>query len=62
MQGLIGRSTLNEFHLELTHSSNQLTSVSKAVAVNVLDAFNAGGAGVNTNSHTRTFEAADNVE
>ena len=62
VQGLIGRSTLNEFHLELTHASNELTSASKAVTVNVLDAFNAGGAGVNTNSTTRTFEAADNVD
>jgi len=62
VQGLIGRSTLNEFHLEFVHASNMQTSVSKAVAVNVLDAFNAGGAGVNTNSNTRTFEAEDNVD
>jgi len=62
VQGLIGRSTLNEFHVEFNHSSNEVSSVSKAVAVTVLDAFNAGGAGVNNSSHNRTFEVADNLD
>jgi len=62
VQGLIGRSTLNEFHLEVTRASNEVTSVSKAVSVNVLDAFNAGGAGVNNSSKTHVFEAADNLD
>ena len=62
VQGLIGRSTLNEFHLEFTHAGSDVASVSKAASVNVLDAFNAGGAGVNSSSNTRTFEAADNLD
>ena len=62
VQGLIGRSTLNELHVEYVHASTAVESVSKAASVNVLDAFNTGGAGVNNSSHTRTFEAADNLD
>lgn len=62
VQGLIGRSTLNEFHVEFNHASSEVSSVSRAVAVNVLDAFNAGGAGIDNSSNTRTFEAADNLD
>lgn len=62
IQGLIGRSTLNEFHVEFNHAANTSTSVSQAVAINVLDAFNAGGAGVNSRANTKTFEVADNVD
>jgi len=62
VQGLIGRSTLNEFHVEFIHSSNVQSSVSSAPAVTVLDAFNAGGAGVNSHSANRTFEIADNLD
>jgi carboxypeptidase family protein len=62
VQGLIGRSTLNEFHVEYRHMSTVVDSVSKAVSVNVLDAFNAGGAGVDNSSTTRTLEAADNLD
>ncbi|HXD16570.1 MAG TPA: carboxypeptidase-like regulatory domain-containing protein [Vicinamibacterales bacterium] len=62
VQGLIGRSTLNEFHVEYVHVSTVVESASKAVSVNVLDAFNAGGAGINNSARTRTFEAADNLD
>ena len=37
-------------------------AVSKAVAVTVLDAFNAGGAGVNSSSKNRTFEVAQQAD
>jgi len=62
VQGLIGRSTLNEFHVEYNHASTVVESVSRAVSVNVLDAFNGGGAGVNNSSKTRRIEAADNLD
>ena len=62
VQGLIGRSTLNEFHVELRDAWNNQVSVSAAPSVNVLDAFNAGGSGINTRSTQRTFEVADNLD
>jgi hypothetical protein len=62
VQGLIGRSTLNEFHVEYNHASTVVESVSRAVSINVLDAFNSGGAGINNSSKTRRIEAADNLD
>src|SRR5258705_6833624 len=62
VQGLIGSSTLNEFHVELRDAWNNQVSVSAAPSVNVLDAFNAGGSGINTRSTQRTFEVADNLD
>ena len=62
VQGLFGRSTLNEFHFEWRDTWNNQVSVSTAPAVNVLDAFNAGGSGINTHSNQRTFNMADNLD
>ena len=62
VQGLFGRSTLNEFHVEYRNSWNNQVSISSAPSVNVLDAFNAGGSGINTQSSQRTFDVADNLD
>jgi hypothetical protein len=62
VQGLFGRSTLNEFRVEFRDVWNHQVSVSTAPSVNVLDAFNAGGSGVNTRSSQRTFDASDNLD
>ena len=62
VQGLFGRSTLNEFHVEYRDTWNNQLSVSPAPSVNVLDAFNAGGSGINTRSSQRTFDVADNLD
>jgi hypothetical protein len=62
VQGLFGRSTLNEFHVEWRDTWNNQVSVSNAPSVNVLDAFNAGGSGINTHSNQRTFDIADNLD
>ena len=62
VQGLFGRSTLNEFHVEYRNAWNNQVSVSSAPSVNVLDAFNAGGSGINTHSNQRTFDIADNLD
>ena len=62
VQGLFGRSTLNEFHVEYRDAWNHQLSVSAAPSVNVLDAFNAGGSGINTRSNQRTFDVADNLD
>ena len=62
VQGLFGRSTVNELHVELTSAETRQSSASTAASINVLDAFNAGGAGVNSRAHNRTFEVADNLD
>ena len=62
VQGLFGRSTLNEFHVEYRDAWNHQLSVSSAPSVNVLDAFNAGGSGINVRSNQRTFDIADNLD
>ena len=62
VQGLFGRSTLNEFHVEIRDTWNNQISVSSAPSVNVLDAFNAGGSGINTQSNQRTFNIEDNLD
>ncbi|HEU5257506.1 MAG TPA: TonB-dependent receptor [Vicinamibacterales bacterium] len=62
VQGLFGRSTLNEFHVEWRDTWNTQVSISDAPSINVLDAFNAGGSGINTRSNQRTFDIADNLD
>jgi len=62
VQGLFGRSTLNEFHVEWRDTWNNQLSVSTAPSINVLDAFNAGGSGINTRSTQSTFDIADNLD
>ena len=62
VQGLFGRSTLNEFRVEFRDVWNHQASTSTAPSVNVLDAFNAGGSGINTRSSQRTFDVSDNLD
>jgi hypothetical protein len=62
VQGLFGRSTLHEFHVEIRDTWNTQVSVSKAPSVYVLDAFTTGGAGINTQSNQRTINVADNLD
>jgi len=62
VQGLFGRSTLNEFRVEFRDVWNHQASVSDAASVNVLDAFNAGGSGINTRSSQRTANISDNLD
>ena len=62
VQGLFGRSTLNEFHVEYRNAWNNQLSVSSAPSVNVLDAFNAGGSGINVRSNQHNFDVADNLD
>ena len=62
VQGLLGKTTLNELRLEITQQSSQAASLSNAPAVIVLDTFSEGGAGVWNNSSSRGFELADNLD
>jgi hypothetical protein len=62
VQGLVGRTTLHELRVQFRRQSNEATSVSDAVTINVLDAFNKGGAGVNNQGSSGRVELADNID
>ncbi len=62
VQGLIGRTTLNELRLQFTQQNSTSLSASNAPAVIVLDAFSEGGAGVWSETSSRAFELADNLD
>jgi len=62
IQGLIGKTTLHEIRVEVDRQENETTSASSATSINVLDAFNKGGAGVNSRGSSHTIGIADNVD
>jgi hypothetical protein len=62
LQGLVGKTTLHELRVQFNRQSNEVTSFSDARAINVLDVFNKGGAGANSQGSSRLFEVADNVD
>jgi hypothetical protein len=62
LQSIVGRSSLNEFRVELDREETASESVSRAPAVIVIDAFSRGGAGVSSHGRTRTLELADNFD
>ena len=62
VQGLVGKTTLHELRVQFRRQSNEASSVSDAVSINVLDAFNKGGAGVNNYGSSGRVEIADNVD
>jgi hypothetical protein len=62
VQGLVGKTTLNELRFQYNTQSTEATSASNLPSVVVLETFSAGGAGVNSNGATKTFELADNLD
>jgi len=62
IQGLVGKTTLHEIRVQWNRQGNEATSVSDAPSINVLDAFNRGGAGIDNHGSTRTIEVADNLD
>jgi hypothetical protein len=62
LQGVIGRSMLNEVRLQVNRSGSESFSFSAAPTIVVQDAFTRGGAGVNSDSATERFELADNFD
>jgi len=62
LQGLLGKTTLNEIRLQLTQQDNESNSLTNLPAVIVLDAFSRGGGGVWNSSASRGFELADNLD
>lgn len=62
VQGLLGKTTLNELRLQFTQQRSEAASLSNDRAVIVLDTFSDGGAGIWNNSFSRGFELADNLD
>ncbi|MGI8469687.1 MAG: hypothetical protein ACR2N3_14680 [Pyrinomonadaceae bacterium] len=59
--GTIRKTYVNEFRLELLESKNSLIPNTRAVSIIVLNAFTAGGAGVDNNSRERRLDLVDNL-
>ncbi|MGH9237077.1 MAG: carboxypeptidase regulatory-like domain-containing protein, partial [Vicinamibacterales bacterium] len=62
LQGIIGGSKLHEFRAQMNRNSNKTFSLTDGPTINVLDAFNRGGAGQSSNGTTNRVEIADNFD
>ena len=62
LQGLVGKSSLNELRVQINRNDNENWSVSTLPTIVVQDAFSRGGAGVNSRNQTESFEVADNFD
>src|SRR4029078_8422871 len=62
LQGIVGGSKLHEVRGQVNHNTNRSGSLTPGSSINVLDAFNSGGAGVNSNGSTNRVEIADNFD
>jgi hypothetical protein len=62
MQGLYHGKILNETRVQLNGSHDISTSLSDAPTVRVIDAFTRGGAGVSSDSSTRTLQFANDTD
>ena len=62
VQGVIGRSMLNEIRLQVNRSGNEAFSFSNAPTIVVQDTRTFGGAGVNSDGSTERFELAENFD
>jgi hypothetical protein len=62
LQGIIGGSKLHEVRVQVITQNNESGSLTGGPTINVLDAFNSGGAGVSSNGSTKRIEIADNFD
>jgi hypothetical protein len=62
VQGIIGKTMLHETRFEMNRNYNESVSVTEGQAFIVQDTFSKGGAGVNNNRTTNTWEFADNLD
>jgi Carboxypeptidase regulatory-like domain len=60
--GAIGKKLFNELRFQMLEQEARLNSISDATAILVLNAFNAGGAQVNSSRRVREIEVADNID
>jgi hypothetical protein len=62
LQGLVGAASINEFRIQVVNNGSETTSLSRAPAIIVQDAFSRGGAGQFSNNSTRRIEIAENFD
>jgi hypothetical protein len=62
LQGVVGKSSLNEVRFQFYRTDSETTSVSDAPTIIVQDAFSRGGAGANSKNRSSTIELADNFD
>lgn len=60
--GTIGKNLFNELRFQARWQTVNLDALSNAVTIQVLNAFNRGGAQVNSSRRDREFELADNLD
>jgi TonB dependent receptor-like, beta-barrel len=60
--GSFGKKLFNEFRFQARWRDLEIDSISSATAIQVLNAFNRGGAQVDSSRRVREFELADNVD
>ncbi len=62
LQGVVGKTALNEIRLQYNGQDSTTTSASQAAAIIVQDAFSRGGAGANNRNASHGLELADNFD
>jgi hypothetical protein len=62
LQGIVGKTSLNEVRLQFNGQNSTVTSASEAPAIIVQDAFSRGGAGASSENSSHAFELADNFD
>jgi hypothetical protein len=62
LQGVIGKTSLNEFRIEVTGNRSETDSLSNDQAIVVNQAFSSGGSGANNTNSNRQYEIADNFD
>jgi hypothetical protein len=62
LQGLVGKTSLNDFRVEVGTNDSTSSSATQAMAIVVRDAFSRGGAGVDSHDSTTQYSVADDLD
>jgi hypothetical protein len=62
IQGVVRKTMLHEIRVQFNRQASETTSLTGGPTINVLEAFNRGGAGVNSHGSSRAIEVADNLD
>jgi len=62
IQGVIGKSSLNEIRFQFNRNTNATTSITQGETIIIQDASGMGSGGVNNKAQSSTFELADNFD
>ena len=62
LQSQVGRTSLNQLHLQLNRNGSDQIAVNTGTSIVVIDAFSRGGAGVSNDTLNRTWELFDDFD